>query len=120
MERATEIANDLVKADPSNVNGHKLLARIYSRQAGDPEQGRVDQNMLKQALAEYQQVVKLIPKTPKACPCWPACIVLPAMKLMRKRPTGPFSLPIPTTAMLLPVLQPSPLIVAISPAPSKC
>ncbi len=62
VERATEIANGLVKADPSSVNGHKLLARIYSRQAGDPEQGRVDQNMLKQALAEYQQVVKLDPK----------------------------------------------------------
>jgi tetratricopeptide (TPR) repeat protein len=62
VERATEIASGLVKADPSSVNGHKLLARIYSRQAGDPEQGRVDQNMLKQALAEYQQVVKLDPK----------------------------------------------------------
>ena len=62
VERATEIANNLVKADANNVNAHKLLARIYSRQAGDPEQGRVDQNMVKQAIAEYQKVVQLDPK----------------------------------------------------------
>ena len=62
VERASEIATNLVKADDSNVNAHKLLARIYSRQAGDPEQGRVDQNILKQAIAEYQKVVQLDPK----------------------------------------------------------
>ena len=62
VERAGEIANDLVKADGTSAAAHKLLARIYSRQAGDPEQGRVDQNMLKQAIAEYQKVVQLDPK----------------------------------------------------------
>ena len=43
-------ANDLLKANPANNNARKILARIYSRQIGDPDQGKVDQTMLKNAI----------------------------------------------------------------------
>jgi len=62
LERATQLVNDLIKANPSNVNAHKILARIYARQIGDPDQGKIDQTMLKSALAEYEKVVGLDPK----------------------------------------------------------
>ncbi|HKD05148.1 MAG TPA: tetratricopeptide repeat protein [Bryobacteraceae bacterium] len=62
LERATQLANDLIKANPKNANAHKILARIYARQIGDPEQGKIDQSMLKSALAEYQQIAEIDPK----------------------------------------------------------
>ncbi|MDE3198379.1 MAG: tetratricopeptide repeat protein [Acidobacteriota bacterium] len=62
LDRATQLVSDLIKANPNNVNAHKILARIYARQIGDPDQGKIDQNMLKSALDEYQKVVDLDPK----------------------------------------------------------
>ncbi len=62
MERAVQQASDLIKANPDSVGAHKILGRIYSKQIGDPEQGKVDQAMLKSAIAEYQKVADLDPK----------------------------------------------------------
>jgi tetratricopeptide (TPR) repeat protein len=62
MERATQQANELIKANPSNANAHKIMARIYSRQIGDPDQGKIDQAMLKAAVAEYQKITDINPK----------------------------------------------------------
>jgi len=62
LERATQQANELVKEDPNNVNAHKIIARIYSRQIGDPDQGKVDQAMLKSAITEYQKITEINPK----------------------------------------------------------
>ena len=62
LERATQQANDLIKANPNNTNAHKILGRIYARQVGDPGQGKVDQAMLKSAISEYEKIVQLDPK----------------------------------------------------------
>jgi tetratricopeptide (TPR) repeat protein len=62
LERATQQANELIKADPNNTNAHKIIARIYSRQIGDPDQGKVDQAMLKSAIGEYQKITEINPK----------------------------------------------------------
>ncbi len=63
LERATQQANELVKADPNNANAHKIIARIYSRQIGDPDQGKaIDQSMLKAAIGEYQKITEINPK----------------------------------------------------------
>ncbi|MGD1071339.1 MAG: tetratricopeptide repeat protein [Bryobacteraceae bacterium] len=64
IERATQLANDLIKKNPDNGEAHKILARIYARQIGDPDQGqgRVDQAMLKAAVAEYEKITQLNPK----------------------------------------------------------
>jgi len=62
MERATQLANDLIKADPNNTNAHKILARVYASQIGDPERGRIDAAMLKSALEEYRKITAIDPK----------------------------------------------------------
>jgi tetratricopeptide (TPR) repeat protein len=54
-------AQDLVKRDPSNLEAHKLLGRIYLRSLGDMDQGAQTDQMLKQAVAEYERIVELEP-----------------------------------------------------------
>jgi tetratricopeptide (TPR) repeat protein len=62
LEKAMQEANDLLKANPANNNARKILARIYSRQIGDPDQGKVDQAMLKNAIEQYQKITQEDPK----------------------------------------------------------
>ena len=62
LDAATKLANELIKANPNNASAHKVLARIYARQIGDPEQGKIDQAMLKSALDEYLKITTLEPK----------------------------------------------------------
>src|ERR1700683_622648 len=51
-------AHELFKADPANNDARKILARIYSRQIGDPDQGKGDQTMLKNAIEQYQKITQ--------------------------------------------------------------
>jgi tetratricopeptide (TPR) repeat protein len=62
LERAMQEANDLLKANPDNNNARKILARIYTRQIGDPDQGRIDQTMLKNAIDQYEKITQADPK----------------------------------------------------------
>src|SRR5580704_17050430 len=62
LEKATQEAENLLKANPANNNARKILARIYSRQIGDPEQGKVDQAALKNALEQYLKITQQDPK----------------------------------------------------------
>jgi tetratricopeptide (TPR) repeat protein len=54
-------AQDILKRDPSNLEAHKLLGRIYLRSMGDMQSGSSGQgqNMLKLAIEQYEQIVKL-------------------------------------------------------------
>jgi len=54
-------AQDMVKRDPSNLEAHKLLARIYVRSLGDMDQGTQTDQLLKQAIGEYEKIVELEP-----------------------------------------------------------
>lgn len=62
LDNATKLANELIKANPRNTAAHKILARVYAGQIGDPDQGKIDQAMLKSALAEYQNISSIDPK----------------------------------------------------------
>jgi tetratricopeptide (TPR) repeat protein len=62
LEKATEEAQSMLKASGDNAAARKILGRIYSRQIGDPEQGRVDQTMLKNAIEQFQKASELDPK----------------------------------------------------------
>jgi tetratricopeptide (TPR) repeat protein len=62
LEKALQQANDLLKANPDNIEARKILARIYSRQIGDPDQGKVDQAMLKNAIEQYEKITQQDPK----------------------------------------------------------
>lgn len=62
LEKAMQQANDLLKANPANNDARKILARIYSRGIGDPDQGKVDQTALKNAIEQYQKITAQDPK----------------------------------------------------------
>ncbi len=56
-------AQDIIKRDPSNLEAHKLLGRIYLRSLGDlPRNGsNGSDNVLKLAIDQYEQIVKIEP-----------------------------------------------------------
>lgn len=67
LQKGIAEAETLVKQDPNNVNAHRILARIYSRMiGGDQPNGKVNQEMLKNALAEYKKIAELDPKDPES------------------------------------------------------
>jgi tetratricopeptide (TPR) repeat protein len=55
-------AQDIIKRDPSNLEAHKLLGRIYLRSLGDmPGSGNGSDNVLKLAIEQYEMIVKIEP-----------------------------------------------------------
>src|SRR5438105_6592321 len=54
-------AQDIIKRDPKNLEARKLLGRIYLRSLGDIQAGSQGggQNVLKLAIEQYEQIVKL-------------------------------------------------------------
>ena len=52
-------AQDILKKDPSNLEAHKLLGRIYLRSLGDIQSGNGSQNVLKLAIEQYEEIIKL-------------------------------------------------------------
>src|ERR1700730_5874194 len=55
-------AQDILKRDPSNLEAHKLLGRIYLRSLGDQESAG-SQNMLKLAIEQYETIIKIEPES---------------------------------------------------------
>ena len=60
-------ARNLLKTSPNDVDAHKLLGRIYLRQLGEGQNSSsaasASSNVLNQAIAEYEQIVALQPKS---------------------------------------------------------
>jgi tetratricopeptide (TPR) repeat protein len=55
-------AQDIIKRDPTNLEAHKLLGRIYLRSLGDmPGNGSGSENVLKLAIDQYEEIVKIEP-----------------------------------------------------------
>jgi len=54
-------AEDELKQNPNDLNSRRLLARIYTRLIGDA-QNRVDDNMLKKAIEQWQKITEGDPK----------------------------------------------------------
>ncbi len=55
-------AEEALKANPNDVNAHRMLGRIFTRQIGDSQERRVDEAMLKKAIDEYRKITSLDPK----------------------------------------------------------
>jgi tetratricopeptide (TPR) repeat protein len=62
LRDAVTEAQDLLKRSPDNVGARKILGRIYYRMIGDPQQGKINEDMLKQAIEQYKQIAALDPK----------------------------------------------------------
>ncbi len=54
-------AQDILKRDPNNLEARRLLGRIYLRSLGDMQSGNGSQSVLKLAIEQYEQIVKLQP-----------------------------------------------------------
>jgi len=54
-------AQDILKRDPSNLEAHKLLGRIYLKSLGDVQAGSASDSVLKLAIEQWEQIVKLEP-----------------------------------------------------------
>jgi tetratricopeptide (TPR) repeat protein len=54
-------AQDIIKHNPNNLEARRLLGRIYLRSLGDMEAGNGSQSVLKLAIEQYEQIVRLQP-----------------------------------------------------------
>jgi tetratricopeptide (TPR) repeat protein len=52
-------AQDIINRDPSNLDAHRLLGRIYLRSLGDMQPGKQSSDVLSRALEQYEEIVKL-------------------------------------------------------------
>ncbi len=62
LREAQSDAEEALKANPNDLNAHRMLARIYTRQIGDSQQQRIDESMLKKSIEEYKKITELDPK----------------------------------------------------------
>ena len=56
-------AQDILKRDGNNLDAHRLLGRIYLRSLGDMQAGTQSEEVLKLAIEQYQEIVRLDPKS---------------------------------------------------------
>jgi len=54
-------AQEILKRDPNNVAVHKQLGRIYLRSLGEVQAGQQSDDLLRLALEQYQEIVRLEP-----------------------------------------------------------
>jgi len=54
-------AQDIIKRNPNNLEARRLLGRIYLRSLGDMQSGSGSESILKLAIEQYEQIVRLQP-----------------------------------------------------------
>jgi len=59
-------AEEVLKQNPNDLNAHRLLARIFTRMVGDGRSGKIDENMLRRAIDQYQKITALAPQDTSA------------------------------------------------------
>jgi tetratricopeptide (TPR) repeat protein len=62
LREAVLEAEDALKTNPSDLNARRLLARIYTRMIGDSQANKIDENMVKKAIEQYQKITEGDPK----------------------------------------------------------
>jgi tetratricopeptide (TPR) repeat protein len=62
IREAVEEAQDALKTNPDDLNARRVLARIYTQQIGDAQTNRIDTNMARKAVEQYQSITAKDPK----------------------------------------------------------
>ena len=62
LREAVLDAEDQLKTNPNDLNARRLLARIYTRLIGDPSSNKIDENMVKKAIEQYEKITEGDPK----------------------------------------------------------
>ncbi|MCL4402112.1 MAG: tetratricopeptide repeat protein [Acidobacteria bacterium] len=60
-------AEEMLKQNPDNIDARRILGRIYTRMIGDPQQGKINEEMLRKSVEQYQ---KITDKDPKDVDAW--------------------------------------------------
>lgn len=55
-------AEDVLKANPDNLNARRVLARIYMRLIGDSRQNQIDEGMVKKAIEQFDKITQKDPR----------------------------------------------------------
>jgi len=67
IQLAVTEAQDRLKRDPDDLDARRLLGRIYTRMIGDVRAKSINQNMLQQAIEQFEKIGE---KDPKDLDCW--------------------------------------------------
>jgi tetratricopeptide (TPR) repeat protein len=62
LREAQSDAEEALKINPNDVNAHRMLGRIFTRQIGDSQEHKIDEAMLKKSIEEYKKITELDPK----------------------------------------------------------
>src|SRR5712692_2289401 len=62
IKDAVNEAEDLLKQNPDNLDARRLLGRIYARLIGDPQQNKINEDMVRRAIEQYQNITEKDPK----------------------------------------------------------
>jgi tetratricopeptide (TPR) repeat protein len=62
QKEAVSEAEEALKQNPNDINSRRVLGRIYTRLIGDQQQGRVNEEMLKRAIEQYDKIAAAQPK----------------------------------------------------------
>ena len=50
-------AQEMLNRQPENLDARRILGRIYTRMIGDAQQGKINDEMLKQAIEQYKEII---------------------------------------------------------------
>jgi len=68
LQDAVTQAESLLKQNPDNLDARRMLGRIYTRMiGGNPQDGKINENFLRQAIEQYQKITQ---KDPKDAESW--------------------------------------------------
>jgi tetratricopeptide (TPR) repeat protein len=58
LRDAVSQGEELLSQNPDNLGARRMLGRIYTRMIGDAQQGRINQEMLRRAIEQYQKITE--------------------------------------------------------------
>src|SRR5260370_28010592 len=67
LKSAIAEAESLLKQNPENLQARRMLGRIYTRSIGDSQQGKINEEMGKKSIEQYQIITQ---KDPSDIEAW--------------------------------------------------
>jgi tetratricopeptide (TPR) repeat protein len=61
LKSAIAEAESLLKQNPENLQARRMLGRIYTRSIGDSQQGKINEEMVKKSIEQYQIITQKDP-----------------------------------------------------------
>src|SRR2546427_10203325 len=62
LKSAVAEAEEMLKQNPENLAARRMLGRIYTRSIGDSQQGKINEEMVKKSIEQYQIITTKDPK----------------------------------------------------------